>query len=99
MFKMLPVKTIDEMKSALARSLRERRLAEGFTQDKMATHCGCSRATYSSLETRGEGSIETLIGALHGLGAAQFLFDSLTVQGAPPRRRRVRTSATKGEEW
>lgn len=96
---MLSIKTSDELKQTLARLLRERRVAAGFTQGQLATHCGCSRVTYSALESRGEGSVETLLKALHGLDTAQAVFDAITAQGVRPGRRRVKPSPPKGEAW
>lgn len=90
MLKMIGNERTEELKASLAKLLRERRVASGFTQGKVAAYCGCSRVTYAALETKGEGSVETLLKALYALDVAKPVFSSIVALGCSPGRRRVR---------
>ena len=61
-----------EMRLALSRSLRERRLAEGLTQTELAKQLGSSQSRVAKLEA-GDASVslELLIRALLAIGASR----------------------------
>jgi transcriptional regulator with XRE-family HTH domain len=57
------LKTVDELRQELARSLRERRIAQGWTQREASERSGVPYRTWRRLEVEGEGSARHLIQA------------------------------------
>ena len=61
-----------EMRLALSRSLRERRVAEELTQTELAKHLGSSQSRVAKLEAGDPSvSLELLIRALLAIGASR----------------------------
>jgi transcriptional regulator with XRE-family HTH domain len=57
------LKTIDELRRDLARSVRERRIAQGWSQREASERSGVPYRTWRRLEVGGEGSTRHLIQA------------------------------------
>lgn len=99
------LKTHAELLNALARAVRDRRIAQGWTQIEAAERSGMPYRTWRRLETGGEGSIPSLIQAAIALRCEDNLaslfpppaassMDELLhqqVAAAPPRPRQRAT--------
>jgi len=72
----------------LADEVRRTRRAAKMSQAKLAERAGIPLRTYKRFEAEGQGSMETLVGALHALERSRYLF-MLFPHDAPPRKKLV----------
>jgi transcriptional regulator with XRE-family HTH domain len=57
------LKTAEELRQELGRTVRDRRIAQGLTQFEISERSGVSLRTWKRLEGQGEGSVRHLIQA------------------------------------
>ncbi len=73
---MIALLTPAKAQEALARNLRQRRLAMGLTQAGLATRSGVALGTLRKFERTGSGSIELLIKLLSIVGGLERLIEA-----------------------
>jgi len=94
---MFDTKSPDTVVAELAERLRSLRLQRNITQAHLARQAGVSRPTLSALESRGRGTVETLVRVMYSLGREREL-DALLAPDPPstledldePTRQRAR---------
>jgi len=81
MYKLMLTK---EIQKDIALKIKKLRLAQNKTQEYFAQTIGISKSTYIRFENSGDGSFETFIKILQGLGKIDELENILTIQEYSP---------------
>lgn len=74
------LRTAEELRQALGRAVRDRRIAQGLTQLEISQRSGVALRTWKRLEGQGEGSLRHLIQAAIALRCE----DNLALLFPPP---------------
>ena len=65
--------THQEISKELGKRIRAHRMALTMTQPEVAERAGVSKGTVSNIESRGQGTLESLVRVLQALGLSQEL--------------------------